>query len=368
MKLTLPRGSALFGAGTVTLVVASVLVIRAGEARRVDRSLAALSLVASLQSSSALEEMEEARSDAILWSSFGGMIQRLVDLEDAWAVMGPDARSVLERIYVSQNPFPEAERSLLTDPGDGSRYSEIHAEFQPRVRAFLGIHGYQDVLLVNSSGRVVYSFGKEADFGADLLGGPWRETRLAEIAGAAALGPGTTVIADFEPYEALRGEWALFIGAPVQGVGAGGEEGALVFQLTPEHIGKHLARGEQQRKSAASMILGDGYRILGAPPWMEEDDAENPLAAEARERARGAGSGSMILRDRSGAQVLAAWEAVTFEGIRWIVVAQVDMDEVRAEGASARRTMEVVAFLLWLSLGVLTLGLQRASALGRHRI
>lgn len=369
MRFALPRGSAVFAVGTLTLLVGAILMIRAGDAARTERSLAALSLVSSLKSSGALEEMEEARSDAILWSSFGGMVQRLRELERAWAMMGPDAPSMLERIYIQQNPFSEGDRSRLTDPGDGSRYSAIHAEFQPRVGAFLEIHGYQDVLLVNRSGRVVYTFGKEADFGADLLAAPWRETRLAEVARARALEPGTTMIADFAPYRALTGDgWALFVGAPVQGAGSEGEKGALVFQVSPGHIGKHLARGDQQRQSAASMILGNGYRLLGRPPWIEENDPGDPLEAEVRAEAREAGSGSMVVREGDGTEVLAAWEAVTFEGIPWIVVSQVDMDEVRAEGNGERRAVGVAAFLLWLSLGVLTLGRQRPSALGRHQI
>ena len=137
MRSVLPRGSRVFATGTVFLVAAAYLVIQALGTARTERSLAGLSLVTSLKSSSALEELEEARSDAILWSGFGGIVQRLIDLENAWVAMGPDAGSVLERIYVLENPFPETERSRLSDPKDGSPYPEVHADIPGRVQGIL---------------------------------------------------------------------------------------------------------------------------------------------------------------------------------------------------------------------------------------
>lgn len=369
MKFVLPRGSAFFAAGTLVLLAAAILVIQASGAARTEQSLADLSLVTSLRSSSALEELEEARSDVILWSGFGGIVQRLIDLEEAWIAMGPNAGSVLERIYVRENPFPEVERSRLTNPGDGSRYSAIHAEFQPNVREFLKIHGYNDALLLTPSGRVVYSFRKDEDFGADLLGGPWQETHLAQVAKTAPfLGPGVPAIADFEPYEPRGSDWAFFIGAPIHGVGSGTEQGAFILELTPEHIGKHLVRADQQRESTETIILGDGFRLLGRPPWIEEADVEDPVEQEVRARARETVSDGMVLGDRDGNEVLVVWETVTFEGLRWVVSSQATLDEVRAEGAGERLAVMVTASLLWLSLGVLTLGRQRSSALGRHSI
>jgi hypothetical protein len=168
---------------------------------------------------------------------------------------------------------------------------------------------------------VVYSFGTEADFATDLLQGPLRDAGLARVARAVpSLQGGSTAIADFEPYAARDGEWALFIGATGSTAGSGTDQGALVLQPSPERIGKHLTLTEQQRRSSISFILGDGYRLLGEAPWIELPDPSDPVAAEARVRAREGGAGSAILRARDGTRVLAAWEPVTFEGVRWVAV------------------------------------------------
>jgi len=352
----------VFAAGTTILVVSALLVNRARDADRVQRSLAILSLVSSLREASAIGELEVARSDALLWSGFGGIRARMADLENAWKGMGPEAALRLERLYVRENPYPEAERYLLADPGDGSLYTAVHREFQPRVGEFLRIHEYHDILLVSSSGRVVYSFHKEGDFAADLQQPPWRDTHLGAVARRAlSLDAGETDLSDFEPHGAGAGEWALFIAAPVP------DQGVLAFQISPDRIGKHLVRTDQQRRSSSSRILAEGYRILGGPPWIDAGDAD-PVEAEIRERALRDGPGSRIQRESDGRQVLMAWAPGSFEGIRWVVLSEVDLTEVRAEGAGERRAVRVVTLLIWLAWGALTLGRPRRPAMARHQI
>jgi methyl-accepting chemotaxis protein len=292
----------------------------------------------------------------------------MVELEAAWAALGPVAAAQLERLYIRENPFPEGERYRLTDPGDGSRYSAIHREFHPRVGEFLAVHEYHDVILVNPSGQVVYTSHKESDFATDLAHSPGRDTHLAEVVRKAqAQNLGVTALSDFRPYAPSGNEWALFIGAPVASDRPGVGKGVLVFQVSPERIGKQLTRTHQQRRSASTRILGDGYRILGGPPWIEAAEEAGSPDAEIRERALREGPGARII-ERDGRRVLASWEPGAFEGIQWVILSEVDLAEVRSEGTSEERAWMVVTLLVWLAWGVLTLGRRRPAAMARHRI
>jgi methyl-accepting chemotaxis protein len=363
MKRPILSRMGLFAAGTLILILSAGMVIRGRDAARIDRSLSILSLVSSLRWSSAVGELEVARSDALLWSRFGGIRESMVALENAWAALGPDREPLMQRLYVDQNPYPEPERHLLADPGDGSQYSAIHRVFQPRVREFLSIHEYEDILLVNPEDRVVYSFLKEEAFAADLRQAPWRETPLGDVVNEALdLEPGGIALSDFERYPPGTQEWALFLAAPIAG------HGVLAFRISPERIGKHLARTHQQRNSASSMILAEGYRILGYPPWIEDEETVDPIDMEIHERANAGGPGRMILRRSDGSRILAAWEPGVFEGIPWVVVSTVDLSEVRGEGARDRRAVAVLAVLAWLALGALTVGGGGAPAMARHRV
>jgi len=363
MKRPILSGVGPFAAGTLILFLSAVMVIRGRDADRINRSLSILSLVSSLRRASAVGELEVARSDALLWSRFGGIRESMVAIESAWAALGPDGAHRMERLYVHENPYPEHRRHLLADPGDGSRYSAIHADFQPRVAEFLTIHEYEDILLVNPSGRVVFSFDKNDAFAADLRQPPWRETPLgAVVREALDLDPGETALSDFERYPPGTEEWALFMAAPIA------EHGVLTFRISPERVGKHLARTHQQRNSASSTILADGYRILGYPPWIDAEETVDPVDTEIHERASRDGSGSMVLRRADGSRILAAWEPGTFEGIAWVVVSRVDLSEVRGEEAGDRRAIALVTVLVWLALGALTLGGGGPTAMARHRI
>ena len=363
MKRPILSGIGPFAVGTLVLIVLAGIVIRGRDADRIDRSLSILSLVSSLRRASAVGELEVARSDALLWSRFGGIRESMVALENAWAAMGPDGALLMERLYVHENPYPEQGRHLLADPGDGSRYSAIHRELQPRIGEFLGIHEYANILLVNPSGRVVYSFDKNEAFAADLQQPHWRETPLgAAVREALDLDPGEIALADFERYLPGSEEWALFMAAPI------GEHGVLTFRISPERIGKHLARTHQQRNSASSTILADGYRILGYPPWIDAEETFAPVDVEIHERALRDGPGSMILRQADGSRILAAWEPGTVGGIPWVVVSRVDLSEVRGEESGDRRAIVLVTVLVWLALGALTLGGGGPTAMARHRI
>jgi methyl-accepting chemotaxis protein len=325
--------------------------------------------VTALRSADAQEELEAARSDVILWSGVGDLARRLVELEAAWAALGPDAGSTLRSVFLSENPFPANERFRLTDPGGRYRYSAIHAEFQPVIQEFLDIHGYHDVLLLNPSARVVYSFRKAEDFGAGLLDEPWRETPLGHLAQTTLrLPPGTPALSDFEDYPTRGGKWSLFVGAPIHGEGGEGGDGALVLEISPEHIGQHLSRTSQQRESAAAGILGEGYSLFGHAPWIGEEDAEDPVAYQVRLEAESEPSGGRVMEGPDGGEVLVSWQTDRFEGVGWVVYSRIDLDDLRSDGAGHRRAIRMTAFILWLALGALTLGYRGRTTQARHTI
>jgi methyl-accepting chemotaxis protein len=369
------RTSRLVGLGrfatvSVLLALATVLVLLNREATRTDDALNRLSLVSSLRAASLQEEMATARSDAVLWSGFGNVRQRLAEIQAAWEELEPGAADRVRTLYVNENPFPEGEFFRLVDPGDGSAYSRSHALFQQRIQQFLAVHEYRDILLLNGDAEVVYSANKEPEFATNLVSGPWRDTHLAQTARAARdLTAGQVALSDFEPYEPSGGAWALFIAGPVGTAEDRGGPGALVFQLGAARLGARIARLRDQRGSARTVVLGDGYHIVGQSPWIEASgNGMDALESGVRRRAREAGAGSGLLRTGDGTEVLAAWAPLSFEGIQWVVLSLADREEIRSEGASERRMLLIVALLLWATAAVLTLGRRKAAPLERHHI
>ena len=108
--------------------------------------------------------------------------------------------------------------------------------------------------------------------------------------------------------------------------------------------------------------------FYGALPHTQTTTEADSLDAEIRERALRDGAGGGILRKEDGRRVQVAWKPGIFEGIEWVVVSEVDLQEVQADTGDERRAVLVVALLVWLAWGVLTLGRARPTALARHRI
>ncbi len=363
-------GVGRFAAVTAVIVLAAVLLTWTRHDARQAQMLSRLSLVSSLRSGGILAELSSARSDAVLWSGFGNVRRRLADLDDAWGALGPSAPERVQRLYRTESPYPEGERHLLADARDGSRYSRIHADFHPRIGEFLTVHDYYDLFLVDPSGRVVYSFYKEEEFGSDLVGGPWNDTGAGRVARAArVLGPGQTAVSDFEPYEPSQDRWAMFVAAPITLSDGPGDKGALMFQLDARRLGVHLARISGRATRLETVLLGSSYRILGQAPWIEATETEgSSLHATVRARAVEGGEGRALVETESGDPVLAAWTPISFEGLSWVVLTTIDASEVWADGSSERRAIALISLLIWIAGGVLTLGRRRGDPLGQHSI
>ncbi|MCW8985153.1 MAG: hypothetical protein OQK55_07410, partial [Thermoanaerobaculales bacterium] len=91
----------------------------------------------------------------------------------------------LQYLYIAANPHPVGEKVLLDDAGDRSPYSEIHGTVHPVLRDFVREFGFNDLLLIDGSGTIVYTVAKEADLGTNLLDGPYQDSNLAAVYQAA---------------------------------------------------------------------------------------------------------------------------------------------------------------------------------------
>ncbi|WP_052956926.1 adenylate/guanylate cyclase domain-containing protein [Mycolicibacter heraklionensis] len=91
----------------------------------------------------------------------------------------------------------------LDDAGDGSAWSAANAQFNDVFAQIVQLNGYQDALLLDTRGNVVYSVNKGVDLGTNLLTGPYRESGLRDAfrKALAANAVNFVWITDFQPYQ-----------------------------------------------------------------------------------------------------------------------------------------------------------------------
>ncbi len=145
------------------------------------------------------------------------------------------AQRYLQALYTA--PYDDFDAALaVDDAGDGSAWSAAHVEFHPFFRDLVTRYNYEDALLIDEEGNVVYSAYKGVDLGTNIRTGPYSHSALAS-AFAEAIDSNAvdyTKVTDLERYQPSYGvptPWAV---SPI-GV-ATGIKGVLALQLSVDAI------------------------------------------------------------------------------------------------------------------------------------
>ncbi|UZP68071.1 methyl-accepting chemotaxis protein [Desulfovibrio mangrovi] len=243
----------------------------------------------------------------------------------------------------------EGEKMPLDEEYEGI-YDFVKAAFVPFVKEF----GFEDALLLDDYGRVVFSVARGNDLGEDFVNGPYRNTNLARAWQKAVKGEFAFV--DVEAYAPLGGKPAAFMAAPVYSY-TGDILGVAALRLPLEHV-KHIVSqragmgetGESYLVNQDKVIRSDSRRDLKrhslaaavADPkgGMADTDAVNRALAGER--------GVMVGASYDGAEYLTAFAPVELGNVSWVLVTEITTEE---------------AFRPVTRLRMVTLGLGVATAL-----
>lgn len=279
----------------------------------------------------------------------------------------------------------------VDDAGDGSEWSAVHARYHDYFRSMTELLDYEDVLLIDARGVVVYSAYKGVDLGTDVLTGPYRLSNLAAAYGEAVGGNvlGEVTITDFETYPPslnLPAGWA------VTPIGRDGEIiGAMAVELPIERVsavmtaGGDWSQGGLGETGEAYLVGVDGLmrspsRLLiedpdgfaeasltaGTPPEVVDLAVARsttlglqPVRTQAADAALAGRSGTIIASNYLARDTLAAYGPVDVAGVDWVVVAEIDRAEAFAPVTEFTRNLVVSSAVLALIVSVLSLLLAR---------
>ena len=124
----------------------------------------------------------------------------------------------------------------VDDAGDGSAWSAAHAQYHPYYRAMTELQAFEDVLMIDTAGNVVYTAYKGVDLGTNLIDGPYRMSNLAGAYREAMSSNivGDVVLADFAGYSPSLGNPAGWAVTPIAVDGT--VIGALAVELPIDRI------------------------------------------------------------------------------------------------------------------------------------
>ncbi|MBI4807226.1 MAG: PAS domain-containing protein [Desulfovibrio sp.] len=302
----------------------------------------------SMQAFSQLESVRDSRKQSLL---------QLVDKWHAEVRIYASVKEVYSSIAMLRDIFMgKAKPGLRADTSD-PEFVEMVQFVAPAFQPFVSVLGYEDAILVDDYGRVLFTVQKGLELGEDLANGPLKDSALAR-AWQKAL-KGQTVFEDFAPHIPLQGEPTAFVASPVRNH-VGGIDGVALLRLSPKDLAPIMKPRSGKDDS------GESY-LVGADRLMRSDSASYPqshsVGASFANPAQGkmdtlfvsealsGRTGSELSKDISGKSVLAAYAPISVGESTWALVTVID----EAEAFAAVSRLTHASLLLGLATAVIIL-------------
>ena len=285
-----------------------------------------------------------------------------------------NAEKYLQANYTAQRKSDDV-AITVDDAHDGSAWSAANVRYQDFFRQIVQRFEFQDVLLLDTRGNVVYTAYKDVDLGTNILTGPYN-TSLLRGAYEKALASNSddyVGITDFEIYQPAEGQPTAWMVSPISDNGR--TEGVMALQFPITKIDRlmtfdkqwaasgmgetgetFLAGPDDLMRSDSRMLLQDpdGYRRdvvqAGTPPDVADTAIRlgmttliQPIGSDATRAAQRGESGTTITHDYLGQETLQAYAPVVIpdSGLHWSIVAKLDTAEAFARESKFTRTMVI---------------------------
>jgi PAS domain S-box-containing protein len=316
-----------------------------------------MELVRNERSRAVLSLIERYRAGLAAVAFDPGLAARIDSFSLALQRLGADQRRGVIELYTTANPFPEDSRAATADPGDGSDYTKLHKTAHEGLRRLLQIHDLDDLLLVDPEGNVVYSVVKEADFGTNLLNGPYQASNAATVfrAALAAQLPWEQSFADMQPYGPSKRP-ALFMGQAVHDT-SGHTAGVILFQLNNSKLRDVANHVQDLGETGEVYLVGPDSTRRSQTRFAHGELMSEEMTTESATRSAAGFTSSVLTKDYKGDEVVSAYAPLDLMGVRWGIISKIDSAEalaplntiVLATGAGVLLSTLAIAFLGYAS-------------------
>lgn len=290
-----------------------------------------------------------------------------------------NAQRYLQSLYTA--PFSDWDEAIsFDDARDGSAWSAANAQFNDFFREIVTRFEFEDALLLDTRGNVVYSAYKAVDLGTNVYTGPFKSGNLTEAYQDALDSNvvdhvGLTDFGDYPPAD----EPTAWFTSPVGPQGR--IEGVLALQFPISKINRLMtmdrrwndsgmgATGETFIVGPDDLMRSDSRLFLEDPEAYKRDvidagtapdiaqEAINrggttliqPVPTEATKLAQRGQRGTLVAEDYLGQETLQAYAPADIPGLRWNVIAKIDTSEAFAPvSAFTRRLVLSTAAMIFV--------------------
>ncbi len=275
----------------------------------------------------------------------------------------------------------------VSSAGDPSAWSAVNARYQPFFADLTQRFKFDDAMMLDTQGNVVYSAYKGVDLGANITSGLFSTTALAATYRKAlqATSVDQTFISDFERYAPSYGRPTQWVLSPIGRDGT--IAGVLALQLSLDEVNDvmtghgrwvedglgqsgetYLAGPDKLMRSVSRELLTDPKHYVeevtadGTP-----DDIANrevavkgsvllqPVDKLAVNRALAGETGVTTASDYIGPEALVAYAPLDIPGLDWVIVAKIDKSEALAPVTTFARNIALSTAAIVVAVSLLAL-------------
>lgn len=302
-----------------------------------------------------------------------------------------NAQTYLQNLYTvpAKGDFDQAIAMVKAD--DPSEWAKFNEEYQPFFADFVERFDFEDVLLLDTDGYIVYTAYKGVDLGANVLEAPYTTTDLADAYRKVmrATSADEVIFTDYESYAPSYGAPTPWVVTPIGD--SGGIQGALALQLSADGINKvmtsdrnwedeglgksgetYLAGRDQLMRSISRELIEDPERFVkdvvanGTPERVAQREVEvgdsvllQPVRNRAVELASAGEIGVTTDKSYTGQISLVAYAPLDIPGLEWAIVARIDRSEALAPVSAFARNIALSTAAIVLVVCLLALMFSR---------
>jgi methyl-accepting chemotaxis protein len=261
----------------------------------------------------------------------------------------------LQNDYISENQHPLGSKDTLNSASGRANYHTSHGRYHPEIRAFLQKFSYYDIFLVDiKSGNIVYSVFKELDFATSLKNGPYSDTNFAEAFTRAAsdLKKGQSYLSDYKLYYPSYEAPASFISSPIYD--GNKKVGVLVFQMPMAEINNIMAERSGMGETGEAYLVGPD-KLMRSDSFLDPahhsviESFRHPdlgmVDTSAVDHAIAGDTHAEIVTDYNGNPVFSAYTPINVLGLKWALLAEIDVAEALAPVNTLQSIMVIVVVI-----------------------
>ena len=298
-----------------------------------------------------------------------------------------DRAAEAQALFITENPNKATERAKLVDHPVSNPYTLAHFTYHAWFKDLADRLNLYDLMIVSTTGNMIYSVAKEVDFASNLIDGPYATTNIGRLFRQVLSEhrKGYVKFADFEFYAASNGVPAQFIATPIY---AGFKlVGVLIGQISNEEVSRTMNGAKSWRAdglgetgfayiAGPSLLLRNDHRVFienkarffaviaeqgMRPEEIETIDRQNTtvlrykMNVESVRRAVLGETGVVAARNAIGQDSLQAYTPLNIPDLNWVLSAHITSAEIFAPLEQLKRTMMIVACGLTLLSSLLAM-------------